>query len=168
MHFWSFSSKVKPGNVKFRLTFVLDACSLEENGVEEQNCGWDPHILARPANSTLSQIIVKPRKKCVLGRFLVKTKPRNGNFMLMSAQESSIIGKYNHNFIFFHVLPQFRAVGIEVRKTQIWGFTHTLVPEPHLFPQEGASKPNICLKLPILGFILLKTDLKRTFYVILW
>ena len=87
--------------------------------------------------------------------------------MLIFAQESSIRGKYNHNFIFFHVLPQFRAVGIEVRKTQKWGFTHTLVPEPYFFPLASASKPNISLKLSILGFILLKTDLKRTFYVIL-
>ncbi len=39
VHFWSFSSKVKPGNVKFRLMFVLDTCFLEENGVEERNCG---------------------------------------------------------------------------------------------------------------------------------
>ena len=54
--------------------------------------------------------------------------------MLMFAQESSIRGKYNHNFIFFHVLPHFRAVGIEVRQTHIGGFTHTLVPEPQFSP----------------------------------
>jgi len=35
------------------------------------------------------------------------------------------------------------------------------------FPLILDSWANISIKLPFLGFILLKTDLKRTFYVIL-
>ena len=44
-----------------------------------------------------------------------KIKPENGNFMRMFAREASTRGKYIHEFSFFHILPQFRQVGIEVR-----------------------------------------------------
>ena len=139
MHFWPFSSKVKPGNVKYILIFVLKACSSEKNRVEERNYEWSPHILARPANSTLSRITIKSRKKCVSGRLGVKQNQKTVILKLTFAQEPSTREKYYQNFIFFHVLPHFRLVGIEVRHTHIWGFTCILVPEPH-FPRSGVFK----------------------------
>ena len=117
--------------VKFILLFVWEIRHVKKYGFEERNYGWDPHILARPANSTLSHIIIKSRKKCVSGRLIVKVKHRNGSLIPMFAQKPSTRGKHNHNFIFFHILPQSGLVGIEVWQTRIWCFARTLVPEPN-------------------------------------
>ena len=58
--------------------------------------------------------------------FFSKTKPGNGDFTQMFAPEPSKRGKYNHSFIFLHVLPEFGLVVINVP------LTHTSRFHPHL------------------------------------
>ena len=92
-------------------------------------------------------------------------KPRNGNFMLMFAQ----VPEENITIISPFFMLYLSSGWWELKYDRpiyeglptLWFLN--LIFSPHIID----SKPKISLNLPILGFILLKTDLKRTFYVIL-
>ena len=74
--FWSFSSKIKPGNGKYRPISTKELCSLEKVEVHEQKYGQGRYILALPAISTPKLSQIKPGEKCLSNLLLAKQSPK--------------------------------------------------------------------------------------------
>ena len=71
--------------------------------------------------------------------------------MLVFAQEPSTREKYNHNFIFFHDLPQFKLVGIEVRQmvsTEVGGYVFNTSKNQPWWIQKQGMRPHLRRNFP--------------------